>query len=1363
VSERTQPVPFEDIERALGRKAALTASGLAALGVGVLFAGIAAIDRHAVFDLLLPQEWSDGLRAWIEANLGGGGVGAQAAQVAEGARSFVAVALALCAFGGATVLAWLAGGALGTHLARRDGEWSPVVRALIAPTLTSRVAFVIHGGAAAMLLVWTAILLTHFLSWTALAIAAPLVTGAGLALAALALGALVPLLRRVEDPEASAVPQGIPPKDRSTADELLAYLRDSPVYRRQIVFERRLPAEPFLAAADGDALSRLVARWPRLSVLLRGAGVRSLSVGQAGAVKALLDLDRAATEGRRRDLTLLGQPGSGRSTTALLAGLGAVLHHEGALLYVTAEDPGATRDARSELPGGRGRSRDPSPRIARWLEGAKVSDRFRVESMFASQAGHAPSFRELDVLVACAESLCRRVLVRPDSEAAGFFARVRFVVIDHPERLGREALIRLRLAIARLRLVAEALGASPTFLVVLPPLANHDALSRHLLGEADTGVSELPAFHASATLVGWLPPMELADPEAASPTLVRGHYVRDVTELLVEVGRGYTELAAGGARESLRVAVIDPLPVLGPEARRAVQVALWRSMSEAGQSSATVLEWDFFSTPALSVDHAALYDVVLLLGAGAHPEHTVLPLRASLAVGGALFVLATPAPDDLESLRRMMRESWPRGEGARRFGPGVILPELPPDVVDMELAGLFGDLDAIPVPRQRLVDLMPSDHTRGQLEAWLERGWLRETHIFVASGHTVRPGAALVRADASLRHGRFAIPWGCTSRRWLDVYDPVAGDLVPDHASLPQQIDADRVFIDAHPFAVFRLPPASILVEGVEFAPHAAEGAATGRLLATSRTETRDVEIDRRKLRLDVAITADHPPGAEGEASDGAFSALVRGAAPGACWAALRRVSVHSDPSARPSVEVRVGHWPVTVAEQMRDVVLTDGRLVEEPGFIRREDLSAAQRHTREIRVATTHLWLTPVGGDAISALDEDGVRAVARLIEAWLGRSYLNASAELRVHAMVEQGAARIALYALRPSEEGAARTVYREVMGESTTLASVFEWATDTLGACTCGEGCAACCGGLGTCPTSRVASDPTFDPTDGIDRAKGLALLCAITGVSVDEAIERARRRRSEREAGPAGGGGAGPDGQQATDERLRRLVRDVVGTERAGYIDGLWAHLFGHTMPLPQGRVALAQWATDLDAAWAGLYRPDQNVVEVKPDYPDDTVREILVHEYAHCWQFQGGRFHLDEHVRGPEAQAYYEGKLVIEGHATWADHQFRALRQLGATYVPNDTRPWNEYKTGYLLIEAIERRVGERGLFAWLHEGCESRSKLRSRDPNLPWPFTLTQALQATGLLQAARSGRYTAIDVEFDTPEPPEGGSPHVA
>ena len=226
----------------------------------------------------------------------------------------------------------------------------------------------------------------------------------------------------------------------------------------------------------------------------------------------------------------------------------------------------------------------------------------------------------------------------------------------------------------------------------------------------------------------------------------------------------------------------------------------------------------------------------------------------------------------------------------------------------------------------------------------------------------------------------------------------------------------------------------------------------------------------------------------------------------------------------------------------------------------------------------------------------------------------------------------------------------------------------------------------------------------------------------------------------------------DGAEIDDAELQRAVREVLHS---------WPDLFAADMQIPPDEVALAKWMVPEEQIRdvAGLYRSGTNEVLVRRTESPDWLREVLVHEFCHNWQFRSGGFDMERLARSDEATRYFDGNLVIEGHAVWGETRYRYSRRLGARYSPTDDRPWNEYKVGYFLIEGIERAVGERGLLRWLSPaGTEEggAAPVRSRNPRLSWPFTLDQALDALRLRDDALRGSFTATDVDLEPIAPGE-------
>jgi hypothetical protein len=314
--------------------------------------------------------------------------------------------------------------------------------------------------------------------------------------------------------------------------------------------------------------------------------------------------------------------------------------------------------------------------------------------------------------------------------------------------------------------------------------------------------------------------------------------------------------------------------------------------------------------------------------------------------------------------------------------------------------------------------------------------------------------------------------------------------------------------------------------------------------------------------------------------------------------------------------------------------------------------------------------------------------------------------------------------------------------------------------LEGCDCEDGCSACCGGLGTIDTLAFGASPPdrFIDADVVSRRGAYRLLCAVMGLQPDW-----ERFGSGDEEGP--GSGAVPPGGELippSDSALQRLVGEALGTRGGNLENGAWAQMFGDKMVLNEEWLAKARWSTrdEDDQPWLGLYRAGANEVVIRTGRSKDATLETITHEFCHNWQFRSGAFDLDRHIFGAEAlQYFYSGgpgtpyressKLVIEGHASWADHTYRFRRGLGSHYSSTNPGQWNEYKVGFFLIQGIVNAFGIHGLFRWLGPAPDEGPPLRSRDKRLKWPFTLTEAVRAFGLEREARTGVYDGIDVEI--------------
>jgi hypothetical protein len=313
-----------------------------------------------------------------------------------------------------------------------------------------------------------------------------------------------------------------------------------------------------------------------------------------------------------------------------------------------------------------------------------------------------------------------------------------------------------------------------------------------------------------------------------------------------------------------------------------------------------------------------------------------------------------------------------------------------------------------------------------------------------------------------------------------------------------------------------------------------------------------------------------------------------------------------------------------------------------------------------------------------------------------------------------------------------------------------------------CTCGDGCAACCGGL-EAPTPAQLDELDHDhwrAEDAVSRSGAYRLVCALLDREPNWAVY---------DASQVGDTSDGPP----TDAELRIAVREVLGSREQLWHDGLWHSLFGAEMPLDElgEHVAPARWIEPgvIDAhvgvSAAGYYRGtigqdgsagDVFISTSLRDQPH--LRAVILHEYVHNWQFKTpGRFAHDRLNRGPEVVRYFDGTLVVEGHARWCEHVYGLSKGEGPVHRVDDDSEWNQYKTGFFLVHRIEQTFGRRGLFLWLRFGStydasnpEHRAfgaAPQSRFPQLPhFPFTVAEALRAWGLEDEALTGEFFGVD-----------------
>jgi hypothetical protein len=345
-----------------------------------------------------------------------------------------------------------------------------------------------------------------------------------------------------------------------------------------------------------------------------------------------------------------------------------------------------------------------------------------------------------------------------------------------------------------------------------------------------------------------------------------------------------------------------------------------------------------------------------------------------------------------------------------------------------------------------------------------------------------------------------------------------------------------------------------------------------------------------------------------------------------------------------------------------------------------------------------------------------------------------------------------RIFFYGLRQSEIGEEPHVGGK-LADTKWLKVILEWVHSQLEGCDCVDGCSMCCAGLGTLSLQEwtAKSDrfgTKFEENDVVTRRGAYGLACLLLGKAPDW-----------RAFCEGSGGRTGTSGPTLTDAELESMVAEVIGTATREYRDGTWTRLFGDRMPLPPTRVAPAGWLPDdYTGGLAGFYVSGENLVRIRKGMDPVATREVILHEYVHNWQYEApSGFDLEEHTKSAESLQFFDGKLVIEGHARWSEAQFRFDSGLSPVHTPEDDARWDEYKAGYFLVEGIAKAVGEHGLFAWLADGADSKDEtVRSRVRALSWPFSLVDAMKTIrpggdkgpNLIEICRGRKFTDWDVE---------------
>ncbi len=1288
------------------------------------------------------------------------------------------------------------------HLCIEIGR-GPVTAALVSATA----GIVVLVGA-------TLQLLASLVGW--MGAAYPLMSGVGLALLACSAATLLRLPVVFSAPEplpVEPVPASPVIRDaRIPGDELVRRIQRSPIYRGQLAFTKCLPRLP-RDREGGDAGRRaLLERWPLLSGICSQESIDNLTSEQHLALRKLREFESRRARGEAEsDLILFGWSGSGRTTVMNLVALGTALHREGSTCWIVPERRDRSVMAADHTSAS---GRHPFNQLDGWLRNSDYDTLVqRVECYADMKPTDRPKLSSTaDIWVSDVKALHGYILDRAAGDARRWIERLRYVVIDHPHRMGREDLVRLRVSLARLRLTAHLYGVDPTFIILSTRLDNAAPFAKELLNNENVDRVAFSGWYPECQVAGWQTAPELIDFEAEHPRFARSHYARGVLDLLSELGveahRFGTETAAGksgmgvepgAGLPGLRVAVVDTGPLLGPEFREHVREAIrtriveeFEASSPSEESVARIADqWAYYLTPDLAIDERQLFDVIVCLGIGAHPEMLLAGLRPALATRGAIVFVGDCSQADVESLRRMRNQNWDP-HGPIKTGtddPELPAPEASEPVTAYELARLFEDFHRRPVPRDRLESMFGRQHASAWIDRWTAAGLIEPCHIFSWKGHGARPlpESCLVNTGGTLAGSQYEVPWGCCTRdvyRILDIdagrRDELFGRYHDSH------LDLDRLFVDFYPGAVLRFPPNTVEVRSRK--DSAVDAQEHNRYVHRGDVEVRTtllgpaLNIDRRIPRFRTELKAEHAlhVGAEINQSQAVLLAshpvmptLVGGAEPEALESRLQIVKQLRSPLLRGTPQARLisGTWRCVLREQLRDVVATEARLVEDPDLVNVTPLSAdqADQMVREFEGVVSSFYLRRSEfNDAVPAaaahyFASDRLQSYAahhglgRMIRSYFRRKVLGFDGEYRL-ALAENGTTagdlsrwRIFFYGLRQSELGEDPHIGAKLTDKG-WLETILDWAHERLERCDCADGCSMCCGGLGTLSLDEWKESagrygPKFTEDDTVTRRGAYYLTCLLLGKEPDwRAFKEGNR------------GGTEGDDPVVSDGDLQGLVAEVIGTPSGQYRDGVWTQIFGDRMPLPVDRVAAAGWMPGGDSdGVAGLYFSGTNQVQVRKGLPPIVTRQVILHEYVHNWQFQAPTgFDQEEHCNSEESKRFFEGKLVIEGHARWSETQFRFHRGLSPSHTPDDPVRWDEYKSGYFLMEGIVKAVGEHGMFVWLAEGRDATEQsVRSRVPALSWPFSLTDAMrtirpageQGQSLMEISRGGKFTSWDV----------------
>lgn len=1116
------------------------------------------------------------------------------------------------------------------------------------------------------------------------------------------------------------------PLARIRGADLLEDLKRSPFYRKQVRAEIILDGVPAVWRNDAT-MSELSSHYPSLGAQLADGGITTWSESQARALRTILH--RSGGSDSAADFIFEGEAGSGRSTLALALMLGAMLNGEASVFCV-----GGRQD--SSVEGSTGVGLGP---VTRFDDLLSADQRVRVARGFGdvAQRGMEPS-GHYSAYFTDARYFCQTL-----SPTLGLIERLRYVIIDHPERLARNELTRMRLAIARLRFTAALLGRELVFIVLVPPIDNAQAVAKWLLNHDQVEPVLFDTWPAPAHVALWQAPFGI-DPTRAIPRFERGGFVEElqdlVTELAAAADRRFDE--AGGAVERAHIGVIDAHRVLGPEARRQLHQrcidAIRRGKRhDSDELLALDIRFDVLGGDELRVAPADRFDILVTVGIGAHPGRLVGRLRNSLHADGVLITVSDESPDDLASVRAMARPGWQpaRAHVAAQSTrsddgePRLLVPEYSAPVMQYELAAFLAANEGESFPLDRLLEVYPTRAASDLLHEWWREGRVEVYRSFRASSRGdeleysrfVRPHPGRIKVE------RWRVPWGCVTRDVLEVYDVDAGrdGHLGGRRDLSDRVDHERMFVDLYPGAYTRDDPNSLHIRDVNLERTLPGDSVRrlGELIVDQPAKSESIIMQRKRARFHVEVARERlaPVGSRGRrvarsSRDYTPTEDERSqpAVPG-----IDHVAPLSLPGG--SARAFIGQWAVLVRESLRDVVKTQGTMVVASHNmqidVRPGDLSA-EAVARTYETGAVHLFLPAEGAELGAA------RGFANVLERYLKRRFLQVEHTLRVDVL--RGAAhetgtdpiaaelgvettpRLMIRSLYSGEFGAFDSVGRLLRSE---WRDVLRFARDLLDSCDCSDGCAACCGRLGTISSAERDERSDHDawlPEDIHSRKATLALIAALDG--------RASSRPQDDAGDPA-----------RFRFRLYDAVRRVVGTPRARFADGAFHRSLSPWMSLEHvapegGQSALAPCRSydagldgDVREEWLGWYSSNANEIVVRDDPDPDRLASTVLHEYVHNWQYKGRLnagtpdeepvFDDAEHGHSAEALEGLCGRLlVIEGVARWAQQQFHGIERRSPVHTVEDRSDWDEYKVGYFYIEGIVSEFGVAGLFEWLRFG-----------------------------------------------------------